>query len=93
VRLLEEDMLHCSSMADPNKKRQSMVLRQLLKKSREREKSKEVEAGHGHVGRGAKGDGEGGTRRQESKRVRGKRERRGQTAPFIVDWAILAVAR
>ena len=27
---LEEDLLHCSSTADPNEKRQSMVLRHLL---------------------------------------------------------------
>ena len=27
---LEEDLLHCSSMADPDEKRQSMVLRCLL---------------------------------------------------------------
>ena len=30
---------------------------------------------------------------QENKRIRGKRVRRGQAAPFIVGWAILAVAR
>ena len=29
----------------------------------------------------------------KSKRLRGKRARRGQVAPFIVGWAILAVAR
>jgi hypothetical protein len=27
---LEEDLLHCSSTADPSEKRQSMVLRHLL---------------------------------------------------------------
>ena len=31
---LEEDLLHCSSMADPNEKRQSMVLRHLLSRQK-----------------------------------------------------------
>jgi hypothetical protein len=31
--------------------------------------------------------------KNKSKRIRGKRGRRGQAAPFIVGWAILAVAR
>ena len=35
---LEGDLLHCSSTADPPEKRQSMVLRCLLKKGRERER-------------------------------------------------------
>jgi hypothetical protein len=38
--------------------------------------------------RGRKGIGRGGARKQESKRAR-----RGQAAPFLVSWAILAVAR
>jgi hypothetical protein len=42
--------------------------------------------------RGRREGREGGSK-SKSKRVRGKRERRGQAAPFIVGWAILAVAR
>jgi hypothetical protein len=36
--LLEGDLLHCSSMVGPDEKRQSMVLRSLLQKGRERER-------------------------------------------------------
>jgi hypothetical protein len=39
--------------------------------------------------RGGEGKGEA----RESKRSRGRRERRGQAAPFIVGQAYLAVAR
>lgn len=49
---LGEDLPHCSSKVDPNEKRQSMDVRCLLYKGREREKSRKVEAGHGHVERG-----------------------------------------
>jgi hypothetical protein len=39
----------------PDEKKQSMVLRHLLLKGREREKCKEVEGSHGHVERQRKG--------------------------------------
>ena len=68
------------------------------------EESREVEAGHGHIERGEKGRERGEGKREgrreggesgeqgsksKSKRVRGKRSRRGQATPFIVGWAIL----
>ena len=74
---LEEDLLHCSSTAGPGEKRQSMVLRLLLYKGREREKSREVEAVHGHLERRGKGmrrereqEGKREERRSKRKRVR-----------------------
>jgi hypothetical protein len=53
---------------DPNEKRQSMDVRCLLYKGREREKSRKVEAGHGHVERREKG-------RQRAGEQEGKRKR------------------
>jgi hypothetical protein len=53
--LIEGKPAPCSSNEDPDEKRQFMVLRNLLKKGREREKSRKVEAGHGHVEKREKG--------------------------------------
>jgi hypothetical protein len=43
-------------------------------------------------GEGRQRDGEQGSK-SKSKRIRSKRTRRRQAAPFIVGWAILAVTR
>ena len=63
-----------------------MVLELYCRNHRER-KGREVEASHGHVERE-----KGGREREQEVRVREQeleRERRGQTAPFIVGWATL----
>ena len=38
INSLEEDLVNCSSIADVYEKRQTMALRHLLKKGRERER-------------------------------------------------------
>ena len=71
---LEEDLLHHSSIADPDEKSQSVVLRHLLLWSRGRERkgegeSRKVEAGH------VERWGECGERGIKRARERGKNKR------------------
>jgi hypothetical protein len=64
-----------------------MVLELYCRKTERKREGRRRETGHGHVG-----EGEERRRRRardENKRGESLRERRGQTAPFIVGWAIL----
>ena len=69
---VEGDLLHCSSTADPDEKRQFLVLKHLLKKGREREKVGKERPAITMWREGEEGGGEGN--KSKSKRIREARE-------------------
>ena len=64
---LEGDLPHCSSTADPDEKRLSMVLRQRDGESRE------IKPGPGHMERGGKGMGREG--KQKGKKESSRKQK------------------
>jgi hypothetical protein len=86
--LLEGNLLHRFSPADPDEKRRSRVSRYLLYRSKEWEKSREVERGHGHMERSKKRGkkGRGAKCESKSKSLKEKeetREREGSKQPLL----------